>query len=348
MAGRLFSRFGDSRLAMASQCLIVLLVALSGVRQAGALEVHGAVSLGHDSNPAQTPDAEPALSFAHYKLSASKPLAFDASDLTFTARGWYRDYEGSNDSHRLTAAGDWSRSLEGGLARLSLGAELSAYRDRLVPADERDEFSLLLNYRRLLSARMDLAAAAEWLRADYRNPALPGDGRPGPPSRGSVRVATTRHADVSGFSGRPPRPGPGFPPMPALPEREDELLALNTEATYHWSPAVSSGLQLRLSRRNSNLVTESYERYGIGLSLALQPVSAWRAGLIVDWDHLDYASLSVGPRRDDESWSFELSVARDIGDGELFCRLRHLSNHSTVEVNSFDQTVTHCGLSWDF
>ncbi len=343
MAGWNVQRRGYGSRLMTMATILSLSSWHPGLRAAGELE--GSLSAGYDSNPAQSASSGPSLAFAHYTLAARQRAHNDDGELLLSLDGWYRDYEGDNDNHRVTAGGEWSASLDGGRGRLGIGADLSFYRDRLVPADERDEAALLLRYRRLLWARADLGVSGQFLRASYTNPSLPGAGRPGP---GGAPLSFVTPASRRGPGGPGPGPGPGGPPPPPLAERDDTLAVLRTDLTYYWGPGLSTALHFNVGRSRSTLSPESYDRYGVGLSMDAEPAVGWRAGLLVDWDRLNYPEWLGGGERDDTLWRAEAFVSRDVGEGELFCRLRYVHNASTAQENAFEQTVSRCGIAWNF
>ncbi len=82
--------------------------------------------------------------------------------------------------------------------------------------------------------------------------------------------------------------------------------------------------------------------------MSAEPAAGWRLGLELAWDGLNYENSPGYPQRDDELVTAAASVSRFMGDAELFCRLRYQHNDSTVAEKAFNQTVTHCGLAWDF
>lgn len=332
--------------------------------KAQAVDVKASISPGYDSNPAQSQYDEQALAFVHYGLSAARRVRRDDVGLELAVSGWYRDYESANDSHRLTLGGDWSKRLDGGRSRLSIGVEGSTYRDQLVPEDERDETGLSLSYRRLFSARVEWGLSAQLRHSWYRNPSLPWSGRPdsggGTPGRsvGAPDSNLTRSDEPGQSSGQRPGSGEGsgsggefgsLPPLPVATERDDDFVAVGFDATYYWSPALSATLDLMLARNDSSQRLETHDRYAAALSLAYQPASEWRLGVSLAWDGYRYRELPQGfPRRNDDRLSVAASVTRFVGDGELFCRVRFVDNDSNVLGQSYDQTVSRCGLAWHF
>jgi hypothetical protein len=291
--------------------------------------VSAAWALGLDSNPAQQRAAQERW-FAHYALDGSRRTQQDGIDLDVLWDGWYRDYEGANDSYRLSAQGRWQRAFQQGRGWLSWSLDGALYRDQLVTADERNEAALGLRYDYLFSALDEISLAFEWRALRYLNASLPWAGRPG----GSVNV-------VSGA----PRQRLGSARMT---RRDDHLQNCLLEFTHHWTPTFASTWALRLERLDSSVPAETYQQYGTLLGGAIELAQDWRVNLTLEWQGTEYSHAPRQLRRDDERLAIAAALRHSIGVGELFCDVSYLRNVSTLDVKSFRQTVSECGLAWAF
>lgn len=310
--------------------LIVLVFSMAWIPRHAcpdATLLSGAVSLGYDSNPAESRDG-PELAFARYSLDLSHRIPLQTSMLGLSVGGWYRDYEADNDSYRLTLRSDWSHDLWEGLGLLRLGLEGAAYRDALVPADERDEVAISVRLARILNARATVGLTAEARRLAYRNTSLPWAGRPGSGPAGQG-------------SGRSEGAGRGL-----ATRRDDDLYSASLEMSYDWSPDVSTRLSLTGARCDSPVPVQAYWRQGAGLALEVMPGADWRIGLGLTFSRTAYDRAPRHLERTDDQLGASLEVRRDLGAVEGFCALAWTNSDSTVESRSFRQWVSTCGLAW--
>lgn len=293
-----------------------------------AMRLGGEVTAGYDSNPAQSHDG-PELAFAQYAFDAARQTRLGESDLTVGVSGRYRDYEAANDNYRLTLHADWAHETAQGAGLVTLSVAGAAYRDALVPADERDEAALAVRYHHTLTARDTLGLIGEVRRLAYRNPSLPWAGRPG-----------------SGFdvqsSGRSAR-GRGV-----AVRRDDWLSGLELDATHHWSPTLSTLFSLVAARRDSPVPVDAYDRHGVGLLVRVEPMAAWRLEMGLGWSRTRYDQAPRQLERDDIQRTAGLALRRTLGPREIFCGVDWLDSDSTISERSFQQRVTQCGLAWSF
>ncbi|NEX19961.1 hypothetical protein G3480_06480 [Thiorhodococcus mannitoliphagus] len=287
------------------------------------------LSAGYDTNPAQSQEG-PELAFARYAVTLSRPIPWNESNLGLSIGGWYRDYEAANDSYRLTLGADWQHDLWEGLGLLRLALEGAAYRDALVPADERDEIAVTARVARILNARATLGLTAEARRLAYRNASLPWSGRPG-----SSRAGAS--------AGRSESAGMGL-----ATRRDDDLFGVGLDLSYDWAPEVATRLSLTAARCDSPVPVQAYWRHGVGLDVETIPRASWRLSLGLS---LSRTAYDRAPRRDtrtDDQLGASLALRRDLGEVEGFCALAWLKSDSTVESRSFRQWVSSCGLAWSY
>lgn len=310
-------------------CLSLTLVAAAAQAEEPRVELGGEVSAGYDTNPAQSRNG-PELAFARYAFDVAHHMSLDDSDFAVAVGGWYRDYEADNDSYRLTLRGDWSRMLGDGASLVKVGLEGAAYRDALVPADERNEVALVGRYARILDARATLGVNAEARRLAYRNASLPWAGRPGSGS-GNARYgrASTRR------NGRATR-------------RDDDLFGLGLDLSYDLTPDLSLVLSATGARCDSPVPLQAYWRRGTGLAVKLAPAADWRLELGLSWSRTRYDRAPRGEVREDDQLGGGLALRRLLGDVELFCKMEWLDSRSTIETRSFRQQVSSCGLAWSY
>lgn len=310
-----------------------LLFASAAVLGASATQaetrIHGELTAGYDSNPAQS-HAGSALAFAEIAVAAAHRIHLDESGLTLGASGAFRDYAADNDSTRLTLSADWSRETAQGVGLLTLAVAGTLYRDALVPADERDEAALTLGYDHAPTARDTFGLLIETRRLDYLNASLPWSGRPGSNRYGRV----------------PNRPERGNAVAAML--RDDWLSSLGFDATHHWSPRFATVFSLAAARCDSTVALESYARRRAALLIRVEPAAKWRLELGIEWARNRYDQAPQQQERDDLQRAAHLSLRRAFGRCEWFCGLDWLDNDSTLRAQSFRQQVTACGLAWSF
>ncbi|MBK1717841.1 hypothetical protein CKO27_09340 [Thiocystis violacea] len=294
------------------------------------------VTTGYDSNPAQS-EAGMGLFFAQYAFDAARRMRLGGADLTFAASGWLRDYEAANDSHRLALRTDWSRATAQGAGLMTLSLAGAAYRDALVPADERDEAALTLRYDYILTARDTLGLMGETRRLAYRNASLPWSGRPGSSPRDHPSGSSNSSSNSSG-RGRE---------VEAV-RRDDWLSGLGIDVTHHWSPVLATVFSLAGARRDSPVSAEAYDRHGLGLVMRIEPAASWRLELGLGWSRTRYDQAPRQQEREDIQRTLGLAVRRNLGRSEWFCGLDWLDSDSSIAGRSFRQEVTECGLAWSF
>ena len=313
-------------------CSLLLLTSgssLAAPAPSSDTEIGGEISAGYDSNPAQSHDG-PELAFARIAIAAARQMRLGGSELTVGASGWFRDNESDNDSSRLTLRTDWSRETAQGAGLLTLAVAGAAYRDALVPADERNEAALTLRYDHSLTARDTLGLLGETRRLAYINPALPWSGRPGsaPSGRASNRSEHGR--------------------APAALRRDDWLSSLGLDATHHWSPTLATVLTLAVARCDSTVSVEAYSRRGIELLMRVAPAPKWHLEFGLGWALNQYDQAPQQQEREDIQHAAELALRHTIGHSEWFCRLDWLDSNSTHAEQSFQQQVIGCGLARSF
>ncbi|MBN2885241.1 MAG: hypothetical protein JXM75_00840 [Chromatiaceae bacterium] len=259
----------------------------------------------------------------------------DEQILSLGASGWYRDNESANDAYRLDLLGAWSRESASGRGLWQLDLSAGAYRDALVPADERDEVAIGLRYDHLLSARQTLGLSAELRRLDYRHVTGPWAGRPGSaPNPESARASDLKNgARNQGQSARP---------------REDRALTLGLDLTQYWSPDLSTQLALTYAANESSVRLEGYRRPGLTGLMRWDLSDLWRLEAGAGWLLSRYGANPREREREDRQLSLNLSVFHRLARSaaEWQCRLEWLDNDSTLADYSFQQWVTDCGLSW--
>lgn len=314
------------------------------------LAIRSEVAFGYDSNPAQSREG-PELAFARYGVEAARSWTRAGAELGLAASGWYRDNEANNDSYRLTLTGDWTRATDSGAGLLKVAVAGAAYRDRLVPADERDEAAVGIRYSRVLSARHTLGLNGELRRLAYRNASLPWAGRPG----ASVGAGSGSGSGSGGGSdtGRNTSTDNRHRNDTLAVRRDDDLFGVGLDLTRHWLPSLASVLSVAHARCASSVTAQTYDRDDLGLALRVTPADRWRLELGLGWSFTRYAEISRQDRREDERRSLTFAARRALpgsgpGEGEAFCGVEWLDSDSTRAERSFQQQVTQCGLSWSF
>jgi hypothetical protein len=316
------------------------------------------LAAGVDSNPAQAVDGA-ALGFARLGLGARWQVT---DDLGVAAEAWRRDYAGANDSAAAGLRIDWLAVPDAAPAGpLALSAEAGLYRDQLVPADARNELALAGRWVPLVTARTEIAAAAELRRQYYLNRSPPWSGRPGSASGADIRRAESdavavRSRSARGAAGQTAaldhQAGPGsaaasqVATAPQPRRRVDGIATIALDAAWYVSPLLSGLVTLSLARRASTVPVESCDSLAADLLLSRAGAAGWTLDVAFGWYRTDYEQAPRDLHRRDEGRSIALALRRPLGRAELSCSLSWLDNRSTLAFKSFDQTVTWCGLAW--
>jgi hypothetical protein len=311
---------------------IPLIGLLLFARYGGADERHwfgASASIGLDSNPAQRREAS-ALAFARYSLDAGRRTRWRLLDIEGVFAGWYRDYEGANDSYRLAAQGRYLQETQQGRGLLSLALDAALYRDQLVAADERNEAALRLRYDFLSGARDELGIALEYRALAYRNSSLPWAGRPGGVNK---RLSSARAQQEQKHR---------------AVRRDERSTRLLFDVVHHWTQTLSGALNISFARLDSNAPAEAYRRYGAALQTDFELTPDWLLAFTVAAYYSDYDQAPRQWRRQDRLRFADLALRRTMGAAELICAVSYQHNASSIDVKSFRQTVSECGLLWFF
>ncbi|WP_200153512.1 surface lipoprotein assembly modifier [Chromatium okenii] len=306
--------------------------------------LNGEFSTGQDSNPAQTAKAH-ALNFADVILNAAQHLRLTSATVTVGLDGWYRDYAATDALSRLTLHTDWERELAHGAGLLTVALAAAAYRDSLVPPDERDELAATVRYDHTLTARTAVAVTGETRQLAYLHAAELWAGRPGSEPRNASEMTRQRQPATA-----PPPP----PPRSATnQQRTDWRNSVALDVSHHWSPTHASVLTLTAARNASPVISERYAQRGIGAEMRWEPLAQWALTFNLQWSQLRYDRAPRQQERTDEQHAVGVVVLRRLrwqsrDQGTWFCRVDWLDSASTRDEHSFQQQITSCGLGWTF
>lgn len=305
---------------------------------ASSVRVDAALGTGYDSNPAQSRDAE-GLFFADIALTLAGPLGAMAGGLDWRLDAWYQDYEGPDDIGRVALGGIWQRALDGGLGWLAISTEAALYRDEIIPTDSRNEIGMRAQLDRILLPRLDLMTFAELRWLDYLDPAYPWEGRPGSVRTGSASTAAGRagaqSAMLSEWRG-------------GLQSRADWLANLGMEGRWHLSADTLGAMGVGCAYNTSTIRPDGYDECAADLSFSTVPAPKWQFQIDAAWYRTLYDRTRSGYRRRDTGYGIGASLHWSAGASEVLCELRWLENQSDLAIKSFQQTVTRCGLVWNF
>ena len=305
-----------------------------------AAKVQAEISGGYDDNPAQTEDANGAV-FAGYLLSLDQHFYYSplATALDLSLSGAYQDYYGQGDNYRGNFCADLAHYLMGGRILPSLSIDAGCYRDHLLPEDERDEFGLIAGINFLMSVRneLELKAGVRWL--DYRNESFSfrGEYAAEQPGRYGMQSGHTHRYNKNDGKGvyRPAR-------------RDERLETMAIEWTMFTGFGINPWLTAGYARLHSSVEVEAYRQYCLGAGIEFVRGSAWHLGLGLDWYRTEYDKAPIDMDRIDHTASFEASVSRFIDSLEVFLQFKYEKNDSEMDMESYTQTVTQCGIAWYF
>ena len=338
--------------------VILYLWSFTVAPQAHAIDLLAELTAGYDSSPALSDPADPS-GFSVYALGADhyftlpKDLSLDVS-----VGGRYQDYWSVGDNYRLDADAALSYVMGEGRFIPSLVGEVAAYRDRLIPADERNEGMVGINADWILSNRLTLGLEQSFRWLGYLNWAKPfsgkGQGR-NPNSEGGKKQDCVHASEASWnfckLKGNQ-HGGQGNGTLHKLyPPRNNFLMTTGASLHVFMTSTLTGRLYAAYGDLNASLDMESFREIQAGAAISWIPADQWLTVFELTGFRTYYNSVeehTMRIRRTNYSWSAGMQVSRFWGDFEIFGQLGWKSGQAPLDYESYTQTVVQCGLSYSY
>ena len=342
-----------------------------GASPSEAVDLLAELTAGYDSNPALS-DPSDGSGFSVYGLGLTHSLALSEDlALHLSAEARYQDYWSVGDNYRLQAGTSLSYVMAEGRFLPSLMAEVAAYRDRLIEADERNEAMVGIAADWILTKRLTLGFEQTYRWLGYLNWAKPfsgkgqgrnvsnsggggkGEGGGGQGNGGKGSSAAAR-SDEEVWAAPPSDQGKGkgngelnmlYPP------RDNRLLSTGVDLDILILPSLTGRVYGAYGNMDSSLDMESFREIQAGAALSWEPAALWLVGAEATWYRTQYYDVPdniTSVRRINYSWSAGLQVSRFWGDMEIFGQVGWKSGDAPLDYESYAETVIQCGLSYSF
>ena len=321
-----------------------------------AVDLSAELTAGYDSNPALSDPAD-GSGFFIYALGADHYFTLsDDLSLDVSVGGRYQDYWSVGDNYRLQAGAELSYVMAQGRFIPSLVGEVAAYRDRLIPADERNEGMVGINADWILSSRLTLGLEQSFRWLGYLNWAKPfsGKGQGRNPNAEGKKGQDGDHIsealwDNSALKGKQ-HSGNGT--LNALyPPRNNFLMTTGANLHVFMTSTLTGRLYAAYGDLNASLDMESFREIEAGAAISWTPADQWLTVFEVTGFRTYYNSVeghTMRIRRTNYSWSAGMQVSRFWGDFEIFGQLGWRSGQAPLDYDSYNQTVVQCGLSYSY
>ena len=323
-----------------------------------AVNLLAELAAGYDSNPALSDPAD-GSGFSVYALGADHyfVLGKDLS-LDLSVGGRYQDYWSVGDNYRLQTGTALSYVMAEGRFIPSLVGEVAAYRDRLIPADERNEGMAGINADWILSSRLTLGLEQSFRWLGYLNWAKPfsGKGQGRNPNSGGNKGQGGGHAsdaswDLYEDEGNQ-HSGKGNGTLNTLyPPRNNFLMTTGASLHVFMTSTLTGRIYAAYGDLNASLDLESFRELQAGTAISWVPADPWLVVFELTGFRTYYNSVPddlTRVRRTNYSWSAGMQVSRFWGDFEIFGQLGWKSGEAPLDYESYRQTVVQCGLSYSY
>jgi len=331
--------------------MLYLLISAALTAHAGAV-FNGQIGFsgGYDDNPSLLSESK-GSAFASYRLRLDFRFhpKIAASETDLFIEGLYRDYFSLEDNYRLRAGGYLTWQMAGGRLIPGIFGDLSAYRDKLNPTDEKNGFTAGVKLDWIASARLTLGIQQLWTYQDYDNPSDIYAHRDNLPQMQQRALRA---------SAGPPFPRGGAPLIlfpgksPAFSQVESNRNEWLSSTTIRGILYLMSDLKGEISaeyvKSDFSVYQESYAEKGAFFSLIWTPDKAWEISPLIYVKRFDYNTAPDGIKRDDTERGIGLNISYFFKAFEVFVSMNLTDNNSEIETETYQRTVTQCGIVWSF
>ncbi len=320
----------------------LLLVILSFILITGAAASDMSVELdaGYDDNVSLSSTAE-GSAFGSYRIKFYHQLFPDlpSADCDIFIDVSYQDYFRLGDNYELRPGISLTFPLSDGRIVPGIMSEALIYRDDFTEEDDRNEIMAGVQLEWLTTARVSLGFRQTWTWLDYTEPVIlqtdipslrPGKGwgMPGGPHHHHQEDDDTQEQTSS--------------------SRDDHLRSTGIRGTLFLTPAIQTHISLEHNRLDSSVETESYRQNSGMLSLLWEPSDLWEISATTFWKRAEYDQDIENTDRTDTTYDVGLGISYFINNLELFFHVEQTENDSPLDIESYCQTVTQCGLIFSF
>lgn len=326
---------GDRNLKQVKKTIVCLvwLVALTLIPavRAEALDTSVELTVGYDDNVPASSDATES-GFAFYRAELLQQFFSDhpAINSDIFIEGDYYDFFQVSDRYELKAGVSFGLSLMDGRLVPGIISEGLIYRDEYMEADDCDEIMAGGRLKWLFSEQMMLEARQTWRRTDYKEPAV---------------------------IGPDPRPdtGPGYygektddpPPLKTI-DIEERVRSTGLQLVVYLASSIQAELMATYNRLTSSMDADAYREKGLSISLLWMPSSLWEISAMTGWGEVDYDHDPPNTDWTENIFDASFGISRFIDPFELFFKVERTENDSSLDGDSYRQTVTQCGVILSF
>ncbi len=308
--------------------LIVIGVGLSEPLYALTASVD--VSAGYSDNVLASSD-EQSSGYSQYRIDVDQTLSEnDNRSFGVYVAGRYRDYFRFTNQWQATAGvSSWNRLLDGQLHSYNF-IEVSAFRDDLIPEDDNNIVSVGSQWRWFFDDQISASVKADYQFSDYRDKVVD-------------RQQLFLNGSGSGKKNKGSSGGDAGTGGADMEQRTDHLWRVVVNGKYLFNADLSSQLALIVSHNDSSLDSEAYDAIGVKnswLYYLLNDVSIELAGSHVwrDYDAFSEREIILNSKL---TWHCSESYV-------VYLRCDKRWNDSPINLDSYSELVSECGLIWSF
>ncbi len=304
------------------------------------------ISAGYDNNVSLSSEQK-GSSFISYRSKLDFRLfpKNPTSELGIFAEGMYRDYFSLEDNYRLRAGGYLTWQMMGGRLIPGLFGDLSAYRDKLNPTDEKNGFTAGAKLDWIASARLTLGIQQSWTYQDYTNPSDIYAHREALPQ---MQQRALRASAGPPFSPPILFPGNRFVFSQVETNRNEWLSSTSIRGILYLMSELKGEISAEYVKSDFFVYQESYAEKGAFFSLVWTPDKAWEISPLIYVKQFDYNTAPDGIKRDDTERGIGLNISYFFKAFEVFVSMNLTDNNSEIETETYQRTVTQCGMVWSF
>lgn len=314
--------------------IVCLLTPLTLTAQAGE-SFNGliGISAGYDDNVSLSSE-EKKSTFLSYRAKLDFRLfpKNPTSEMGIFAEGSYREYLSLEDNYRLRAGGYLIWQMAGGRLTPGIFGDVSAYRDGLNIADEKNGFMVGAKLDWIISARLNLGIQQTWTGSDYGNP--------------TNMFAHHNQPMFRRSFGPPILPTPKFSNIEN--NRSESLSSTTVRCMIYFLSDLKGEVSGEYVKSDFSVSSESYTGKGAAFSLIWTPIREWEINPTLYWKRFDYDNAPDGTKWHDTEQGIGLNVSRFFKPFEVFVRIDLTDNQSDFETETYRRIITQCGMVWSF
>lgn len=309
------------------------------------------ISAGYDNNVSLSSEQK-SSSFISYRSKLDFRLfpKNPTSELGIFAEGMYREYLSLEDNYRLRAGSYLTWQMAGGRLIPGIFGDISAYRDKLNPTDEKNGFTAGAKLDWIVSARLTLGIQQSWTYQDYANPSDIYAHRDTAPmmQQRSTRASAGPPFSPAGSSPMSSMMGNRFAFSQVESNRNEWLSSTTIRGILYLKSDLKGEISAEYVKSDFSVYQESYAEKGAFFSLVWTPDKSWEISPLIYVKQFDYNTAPDGIKRDDTERGIGLNISYFFKAFEVFVSMNLTDNDSEIETETYQRTVTQCGIVWSF